>query len=329
MLLFVMGVLFFSRLHLALCASPPGVGLAHCRQVCVVGINQLLLTVVFHPDPSTQPASSLDESEIAFIAVASVFALGLSACLVFIIHRWSRRRRAAALLKSGSPRVYNTAVLHSEVPSCDSGVVMAESCGFGVFQLEERTISREIELCEQIGTGRFGEVYRGVWRGNHVAVKIFKTIEEASFFREVELINTYMLRHDNILGFQAADNRDFDLETQLWMVMDYHCNGSLYDYLRQHCVHGASISRKVLSRDDLHRMALSVSSGLMHLHNHIDGQSFGYKPSIAHRDLKSKNILVKRDGSCCIADFGMAVRDSPSSRTIEYLDTNNLKVGFE
>jgi len=29
------------------------------------------------------------------------------------------------------------------------------------------------------------------------------------------------------------------------------------------------------------------------------------KPAIAHRDLKSKNILVKRNGStCCVADLG-------------------------
>ena len=32
------------------------------------------------------------------------------------------------------------------------------------------------------------------------------------------------------------------------------------------------------------------------------------KPAIAHRDIKSKNILVKNDGSCCIADLGLAVK---------------------
>jgi serine/threonine protein kinase len=32
------------------------------------------------------------------------------------------------------------------------------------------------------------------------------------------------------------------------------------------------------------------------------------KPAIAHRDIKSKNILVKKDGTCCIADLGLAVR---------------------
>jgi len=30
------------------------------------------------------------------------------------------------------------------------------------------------------------------------------------------------------------------------------------------------------------------------------------KAGIAHRDLKSKNILVKSSGACCIADLGMS-----------------------
>ena len=32
------------------------------------------------------------------------------------------------------------------------------------------------------------------------------------------------------------------------------------------------------------------------------------KPAMAHRDIKSKNILVKKNGYCCIADLGLAVR---------------------
>ena len=35
---------------------------------------------------------------------------------------------------------------------------------------------------------------------------------------------------------------------------------------------------------------------------------FSGKPAIAHRDLKSKNVLVKRNGQCVIADLGLAVR---------------------
>ena len=34
------------------------------------------------------------------------------------------------------------------------------------------------------------------------------------------------------------------------------------------------------------------------------------KPAIAHRDIKSKNILVKDNGQCCIADLGLALINS-------------------
>jgi hypothetical protein len=55
-------------------------------------------------------------------------------------------------------------------------------------------------------------------------------------------------------------------------------------------------------------MAASAASGLAHLHIEIHGTSG--KPAIAHRDIKTRNILVKSDLSCCIADFGLAVRYS-------------------
>ena len=41
-------------------------------------------------------------------------------------------------------------------------------------------------------------------------------------------------------------------------------------------------------------MCVSISSGLAHLHIEIVGTQG--KPAIAHRDLKSKNILVRRNG---------------------------------
>lgn len=49
-------------------------------------------------------------------------------------------------------------------------------------------------------------------------------------------------------------------------------------------------------------MCLSVACGLVHLHTEI--VSSQEKPAMAHRDLKSRNILVKRNGQCCIADLG-------------------------
>ena len=56
-------------------------------------------------------------------------------------------------------------------------------------------------------------------------------------------------------------------------------------------------------------------SGLEHLHNEIRGTKT--KPSIAHRDIKSKNILVKNDGTCCIADLGLAVKYDSEKNEID------------
>ena len=73
--------------------------------------------------------------------------------------------------------------------------------------LVQRTIARQIQLQEIIGKGRYGEVRRGRWKGENVAVKIFHTRDERSWCREAEIYQTVMLRHENILGFIAADNK--------------------------------------------------------------------------------------------------------------------------
>lgn len=33
-----------------------------------------------------------------------------------------------------------------------------------------------------------------------------------------------------------------------------------------------------------------------------------YKPAVSHRDLNSRNILVKTDGTCVIVDFGLSMK---------------------
>uniref|UniRef100_A0A8C4R0S1 receptor protein serine/threonine kinase n=1 Tax=Eptatretus burgeri TaxID=7764 RepID=A0A8C4R0S1_EPTBU len=133
--------------------------------------------------------------------------------------------------------------------------------GSGLPLLVQRTIARTIVLQESIGKGRFGEVWRGTWRGEDVAVKIFSSREERSWFREAEIYQTVMLRHENILGFIAADNKDNGTWTQLWLVSDYHEYGSLFDFLNRHTV----------AEDGLLLLALSIANGLSHLHMEIVG----------------------------------------------------------
>jgi bone morphogenetic protein receptor type-1B len=55
-------------------------------------------------------------------------------------------------------------------------------------------------MVQSIGKGRYGEVWLARWRGERVAVKVFFTTEEASWFRETEIYQTVLMRHENILG---------------------------------------------------------------------------------------------------------------------------------
>ncbi|XP_029422744.1 serine/threonine-protein kinase receptor R3 isoform X2 [Nannospalax galili] len=163
------------------------------------------------------------------------------------------------------------------------------------------------------GKGRYGEVWRGSWHGESVAVKIFSSRDEQSWFRETEIYNTVLLRHDNILGFIASDMTSRNSSTQLWLITHYHEHGSLYDFLQ----------RQTLEPQLALRLAVSAACGLAHLHVEIFGTQG--KPAIAHRDLKSRNVLVKSNLECCIADLGLAVMHSQGS---DYLDIgNNPRVG--
>ncbi|XP_062319577.1 bone morphogenetic protein receptor, type IAa isoform X2 [Osmerus eperlanus] len=177
--------------------------------------------------------------------------------------------------------------------------------GSGLPLLVQRTIAKQIQMVREIGKGRYGEVWLARWRGEKVAVKVFFTREEASWYRETEIYQTVLMRHENVLGFIAADIKGTGAFTQLFLITDYHENGSLYDYLKF----------TMLDAQGLLRLAYSAACGLCHLHTEIYGTQG--KPAIAHRDLKSKNILMKKNGTCCIADLGLAVKFNSDTNEVD------------
>ena len=54
-------------------------------------------------------------------------------------------------------------------------------------------------MIECVGKGRYGEVWKGLWRGESVAVKIFSSRDEKSWFRESEIYQTVMLRYEGLV----------------------------------------------------------------------------------------------------------------------------------
>ncbi|XP_060786351.1 activin receptor type-1C isoform X5 [Neoarius graeffei] len=110
------------------------------------------------------------------------------------------------------------------------------------------------------------------------------------------------LIYDMSTSGSGSDNGSW---TQLWLVSEYHEHGSLFDYLNRYTV----------SVDGMIVLALSIASGLAHLHMEIIGTQG--KPAIAHRDIKSKNILVKKNSTAVIADLGLAVKHDSTTNTID------------
>ncbi|XP_063982705.1 TGF-beta receptor type-1 isoform X4 [Diachasmimorpha longicaudata] len=235
-----------------------------------------------------------------------------AACIIVmaVYHVHMSRRRPARHFPDDSMEAPDRPILGGVTIRDMLEMTTSGSGSVGLPLLVQRSIARQIQLVETIGKGRFGEVWRGRWRGENVAVKIFSSREERSWFREAEIYQTVMLRHDNILGFIAADNKDNGTWTQLWLITDYHEKGSLFDFL----------NRTTVDVNGMMRMALSMATGLAHLHMEIVGTQG--KPAIAHRDLKSKNILVKTNGTCAIGDLGLAVRHDVITDTVD-IQLNN------
>ncbi|KAH8340766.1 hypothetical protein KR059_006628, partial [Drosophila kikkawai] len=160
--------------------------------------------------------------------------------------------------------------------------------------------NRPIQLLEQKASGRFGDVWQAKLHGQDVAVKIFRMQEKESWTAENDIYKLPRMRHPNILEFLGVE-KHMD-KPEYWLISTYQHNGSLCDYLKSHTI----------TWPELCRIAESMANGLAHLHEEIPGsKTEGLKPSIAHRDFKSKNVLLKGDLTACIADFGLAMIFQP------------------
>ncbi|XP_030761515.1 bone morphogenetic protein receptor type-1B isoform X2 [Sitophilus oryzae] len=266
------------------------------------------LTPMYTPRPTPDIPSFGPQDSLPFIVLLTSVTFCLTIfllCIAFVYMKY-RKKEAQSKYNAYSKNYHSEKYPNMEVHGPLASLIEQSSgSGSGLPILVQRTISKQIQMVDSVGKGRYGEVWLGRWRGENVAVKVFFTTEEQSWFRETEIYQTVLMRHENILGFIAADIKGTGSWTQMLLITDYHENGSLFDFLQNHCLDPSSLLV----------MAKSISSGLCHLHTEIF--STRGKPAIAHRDIKSKNILVKRNGECCIADFGLAVKYLSDTKEID------------
>ncbi|XP_052190477.1 uncharacterized protein LOC127800093 isoform X2 [Diospyros lotus] len=155
--------------------------------------------------------------------------------------------------------------------------------------LDYEILWEDLTIAEQIGQGSCGTVYHALWFGSDVAVKVFSKQEYSddvilSFRQEVSLMKR--LRHPNVLLFMGAVTSP----ERLCIVTEFLPRGSLFRLLQRN-----------MARLDWRRrihMALDIARGMNYLHH--------FNPPIIHRDLKSSNLLVDKNWTVKVGDFGLS-----------------------
>lgn len=157
---------------------------------------------------------------------------------------------------------------------------------------------KPLQLLEVKARGRFGCVWKAQLLTEYVAVKIFPIQHKDSWQNEYEIYSLPGMKHENILQFIGAEKRGTNFDIDLWLITAFHEKSSLTDFLKAN----------VVSWSDLCHISESMARGLAYLHEDVPGLKDGHKPAIAHRDIKSKNLLLKNNLTACIADFGLALK---------------------
>lgn len=149
----------------------------------------------------------------------------------------------------------------------------------------------ELHIKERIGAGSFGTVHRAEWHGSDVAVKVltvqdFQDDQLKEFLREVAIMKR--VRHPNVVLFMGAVTK----RPHLSIVTEYLPRGSLFRLLHRPAAGEVLDPRRRL------RMALDVAKGINYLHC--------LNPPIVHWDLKSPNLLVDKNWTVKVCDFGLS-----------------------
>uniref|UniRef100_D3ZSY9 non-specific serine/threonine protein kinase n=1 Tax=Rattus norvegicus TaxID=10116 RepID=D3ZSY9_RAT len=145
----------------------------------------------------------------------------------------------------------------------------------------------KFDLIKIIGEGTFGKVYLAKDKSEscHCVIKeISLTKEKEASKNEVTLLAK--MKHSNIVTFFSS----FQENSRLFIVMEYCDGGDLMERIQR--------QRGVLfSEDQILCWFVQISLGLKHIHD----------KKVLHRDIKSQNIFLSKNGMVAkLGDFGTA-----------------------
>ncbi|KAG7376518.1 hypothetical protein PHYPSEUDO_013225 [Phytophthora pseudosyringae] len=161
-----------------------------------------------------------------------------------------------------------------------------------------------IELGTVISRGGFGEVYRGRYREQDVAIKTLLPEKRKdlahiqAFLSEVRLMAT--MEHPHIVQFMGVA---WESLSDLFCVTEFMAGGDLRSLLKDYLANGVP---EGLDASKM-QIAYQVAYALTYLHS--------LEPVLLHRDLKSRNILLTESLDAKLTDFGASRIRSDATMT--------------
>jgi len=155
--------------------------------------------------------------------------------------------------------------------------------------MQNEVLGERYQLQDPIGRGGMATIYRGrdTRMERIVAVKVLREVYSTDpkfvtrFQREAKAASA--LTHPNIV-----------------QVYDYGQSDGNY-YIVMELIEGADLRRYLRSRG-----VLAIDRAIIIAHDVALGLSAAHRRGIVHRDVKPQNVLVGRDGSIKLTDFGIA-----------------------
>ncbi|KAI6654237.1 TGFBRII [Oopsacas minuta] len=195
-------------------------------------------------------------------------------------------------------------------------------------ELARVPILTDLHLSELIGSGKYGHVWRCTYLGREMACKVWLSFEMNAWRSERAIFSQETTYHPNIVRYIHSgfieENNQLELVTKGVLLMELCSRGSLCNFLEMN-----TLSWEVASR-----FSFEIASGISYLHSHTGlaradkGYSAVAKCPIAHRDIKSSNVLIRGNMSCCVSDLGLAIALNPNHTEESFANAGQVGTPF-